>query len=60
MTAATLCAVSWNPAICNDPLDTDAVPVRPSRDSKAYATSAIRRLDAGGVILFFEMAGGVA
>ena len=60
MTAATLCATSWNLAICNDPLDTNVGPVRPSRDSKAYATSAIRRLDAGGVILFFEMAGGVA
>ncbi len=31
-----------------------------SRDSKAYATSVIRRLDAGGVIRFFEVAGGVA
>ena len=57
MTTATLCAVSWNPAIYNDPLDTDAVPGYPSRDSKAYTTSAIQRLDAGGVIGLFEVAG---
>ena len=41
-------------------LETDAVPGYPSGDSKAYATSAVRRLDAGGVIHFFEVAGGVA
>lgn len=28
-----------------------------SRDSKAYAASTIRRLDAGGVVGFFEVAG---